>query len=302
MWKWRPTATSPHQPLPAREAPSRLSAQTSRTLRHPTFRWAPGHRTRPGAASAKGMGHRQRPGRVRRGSPGRQPLATPPLSGQPPGRRGNVAAGNRGSPRGLAAGCWPRGSRVQLRKLGTDQLGTDTACPDRAGPNPGQSCPSHRLVPPPAPRLRASPDSGTAQPGPSPSFSPVCRSQTPASSASGSLWPQPRVEATLGCASRCQAPGTWKAASHSAECHLIPSCTFNGTGTSPGERSAGPGSHGHPAGQRGGGRPAAWPAHGQPSPAVWQRATSSTAGLRGQPREPESPARQGQRFPSAPSA
>lgn len=302
MWKWRPTATSPHQPLPAREAPSHLSAQTSRTLRHPTFRWAPGHRTRPGAASAEGMGHCQRPGRVRRGSPGRQPLATPPLSGQPPGRRGNVAAGNRGSPRGSAAGCWPRGSRVQLRKLGMDRLGTDTACPDRAGPNPGQSCPSHRPVPPPAPRLRASPDSGTAQPGPSPSFSPVCRSQTPASSASGSLWPQPRVEATLGCASRGQAPGTWKAASHSAECHLIPSCTFNGTGTSAGERSAGPGSHGHPAGQRGGGRPAAWPAHGQPSPAVWQRATSSTAGLRGQPQEPESPVRQGQRFPSAPSA
>lgn len=238
------------------------------------------------------MGHRQRPGRVRRGSPGRQPLATPPLSGQPPGRRGNVAAGNRGSPRGSAAGCWPRGSRVQLRKLGTDQLGTDTACPDRAGPNPGQSCPSHRPVPPPAPRLRASPDSGTAQPGPSPSFSPVCRSQTPASSASGSLWPQPRVEATLGCASRGQAPGTWKAASHSAECHLIPSCTFNGTGTSPGERSAGPGSHGHPAGQRGGGRPAepccvaachvqhrrpAWPAPGarEPSetgPAISERA------------------------------
>lgn len=156
---------------------SHLNVPTSKTLLHPCHpAGRQGTGPRLGAASAQGTGRRQSPGRVRRRPAGRQPLATPPLSGKPPGRRGNVAAGNQGSPRGSASGCWPRGSRVQLR-----WLGTDTACPDRAGSSPGPVLPKSQTGP--SSRLWASPDTGPARPGPSPSSSLL--------SADPKLWPRP---------------------------------------------------------------------------------------------------------------
>ena len=117
-WRGRPGQTPPlfccHV---GNRKPGRVQALGSRATLGPGRRWAclalacrplagqeGGHgapRSQEGAPSGRAppviMGCCRRLGRVIGQSPGRQPLDTRPLSGNPPGRRGNVTGGNRAS-------------------------------------------------------------------------------------------------------------------------------------------------------------------------------------------------------------
>lgn len=101
-------------------------------------------------------------------SPGRQPLSTPLLSGKPPGRRGNVLQGTEALPGDQLLGAGQEEAEFSYGGLARDHRG-QTACPDRAGPSPGSVLPKSQTGP--SSRPWASPDTGMARPGPSPSFS-----------------------------------------------------------------------------------------------------------------------------------
>lgn len=192
-WRGRPGQTPPLFCCQVvNPKPGRVQAPGSRAMLGPGRHWAclalacrplagqeGGHgapSSQEGAPSGQAppviTGCYRRLGRVIGRSPGRQPLDTRPLSGNPPGRRGNVTGGNRASSPGnqrLGAGQGRSDpKRKQSSAAGEQTSPWGQTRPWRWSRGPGRLSPGRSHTPSPEPSHRRPPD-GSHRPASDPS-------------------------------------------------------------------------------------------------------------------------------------